>query len=817
MSRSATPALVALLLLTTSAQAQQPQSPAAPSPLIANSVTQGVAAPTVADDDDDGDDEAKPAAAAAPPPFSLPPSANGIEVFEPKLYDDRSLQQLLRTLSTRLSVLTGVDQAALTSRLGSVQGSSSSQMLASVSAAAMPIPGVQTTSLTGSPSVQQTNSLQTVGAPTGVTTTANNQTLTTQAANTVQTVASAPTITPGASALPTYGAPAMPTAYNVSSIDALNEEMQLSSAIIGLQLLLQGPLGDEYTPAGQGRHHVTLGFPINIETPTRYKNAVADVEISVCNSAKVRGPDAEALVEPSLQNILPQEKSYNVASLSSKAFGFGAGAVISSVVNVGGNFLFGRQTYYLVRDQDTVAMRRRGPVTPVSCAPAKARPLTFAWQFRPVLGRATVQQGMRQTFAQISLPPQKGRVTVMMQACWRRYDRKSGIAGEVIANSCAWSTPIVSSVQTEFDTTAIDGILVNDRNDGTLSTRVSGRYLPGTQVAIGDTLLGEGTPGFVNTGRYISFTAGTQILALRGARLASPDGAVKAIALPPERSLRSCWHDQASLLQARDAVDLAVYNDSQVQVSFPLSCAGNEAWRSYLRNHPYVVELNGRAFGLSDAPFRTNTSTRAAFLAPKSLLQGNFRFGLKLLYSTLDAVSYTTDPWDPTTITGVVLLSTGSDGQTTYALTGAQLSELEVMMPAGIKLKKKAATLSVFTLTSDQIKATKQLVLKPKIGPPILITLPDGGAPKEAKAKLSPHAPVGQSSTGGFTIGGTSLNQIASIAYLGKPLPFAVSADGKSATLAALPADALAVVGTVRLQVTLSDGTTQDYAFAVTP
>lgn len=100
--------------------------------------------------------------------------------------------------------------------------------------------------------------------------------------------------------------------------------MQLSYQIVNLQLLLQGALSDQYGPDSNGRRSVTFGFPISIATPEHYRGDAAEVEVSICNP----GNDTTNS-RPTLQTIIPQEKTYNVASLSGRTTGFGAGAVIA--------------------------------------------------------------------------------------------------------------------------------------------------------------------------------------------------------------------------------------------------------------------------------------------------------------------------------------------------------------------------------------------------------------------------------------------------------------------------------------------------------
>src|SRR5579859_1317693 len=270
-------------------------------------------------------------------PESRRDAGNGIFV-DVKVFNNRDLQTKLQGLSNRLGQISGIDQNSLTSRLGSIQGVTSSQFAMNLQASGLAAPSTTTTSLNSTPSVAQTAGgttstftpqtvTTTVSNATGttnqsVTTTpsntvgTSNQTVTTTPSNTVQTVTSMPVVTPTIPTLPTMNSLATPTSPMVSALDTLGEQMQLSYQIINLQLLLQGALSDEYTEKGTGKRHVTFGFPISVLTPPEYEGAVAEVEVSVCNPANMSDE-----TPPTIQTIIPQEKTYNVASIVGSSVG----------------------------------------------------------------------------------------------------------------------------------------------------------------------------------------------------------------------------------------------------------------------------------------------------------------------------------------------------------------------------------------------------------------------------------------------------------------------------------------------------------------
>jgi hypothetical protein len=798
---------------------------------------------------------------------SQPPTTggddNGIYV-DAKVYDNHTLELQLRTLSARLGQISGIDQASLISRLGSLQGASATQTAAAFQALEGASPSVGTTSLNATPSVAQTvgttttsgtpSIAQTLGATTSAatpsvvqtnnigstvtptatstsnstqtvtttvsntagttsqtitttpstTTASNNQTVTTTPSNTLQTVTTTPSVTPSVPTLPSTTPFALPSAFSTSALDTLNEQMQLSYQIINLQLLLQGALSDEYTEQGLGKRRVTFGFPIYITTPRRYKNDVAEVEVSVCN------PEGSLdKTDPTLQTIIPQEKTYNVASIVSKGVSLGAGAVVANVVNIGANYSWTHQTYYVVKEQDTVALQRASAVSAAPC-PTNGRPLTFAWQFRPVLGQKTVDQGLRSTFAQISFAPSSNapgsslKAQLSFRTCWRKFDQKTGIVGDIIPFSCRPAvnqTSRAREIATYFDTLRVDSIREHDNGDGTMTTIVGGSFPVATRVGLGETYLDESIAGFENSGQSLRFTAPLQVLALRGARLLSPDGSIKDVVLagvddepsnfnpkdnvtfvpgdfpdgtvPTDRGAPlgfryervftgfllkvpkdfdahlvfvrpRPYSSRCSLpgVQGSDRQLSAVvtpFSDNLVKVTVPLwQCIeigpiGKPAAR--------VVVLNGRVFGLSDAPFLSFSPTELSFLAPKTLLQGQTTLTLKrLFFDERYQTSYRLVPSN-VSVTGISVLST-TGGDTTFLLTGSGLTDAKLAVPDH-PTPRCCRTYMKITLSSDELASVKELVLQPNDqSAPFLITLPALAKPSEDPTDTKARYPI---------------------------------------------------------------------------
>jgi hypothetical protein len=314
-----------------------------------------------------------------------------VVVGPPKVYDDYFLQNLLSSLQSQLTSIHAVDQATLLSHIGVAQGANLNQTSAAFSVAGMPTPQVSTFSLApgvppfsyppGYTGPQAPGATAYPAYPTGVATATTPGTTTTN---------SSVTPTPPTPPTPTLAPPTI-SSLGQSSLDTYNESLQLSSEIPNTVLLLQGALSDEidHTKA-------TIGFPITVEAPSisdkDLAGAVAEVRVSLC-SIPVDEP-------PSIVTLLPQERTYNVASLVEKNLLGSAGAVLGGVINVGGGFLWSHKRYYLVQQQETVAMLDPAD-PPKGCGANKA---SFAWQIHPVLGNDFLRPGNSTAFVQFAVP-----------------------------------------------------------------------------------------------------------------------------------------------------------------------------------------------------------------------------------------------------------------------------------------------------------------------------------------------------------------------------------------------------------------------------
>jgi hypothetical protein len=480
--------------------------------------------------------------------------SNGIEVGEPKIYDDTSLKMMLDQARQRLAAINGLNESAVVSHLGAVTGSTVDQSQFGIQVGPAGLPTVATTA-TGPTTSTTTNS----GLPAGQT---SLPTSTTVATNPSQSVVT--TTTPPTSSIPTVPtglAYTPPSTMSGSALDVLNEEMQLTYETANLQLLLEGALSDRFVKNQRIiKPRTTIGFPISIQPQLRYKNAVAVVEVEVETASRNLAPDS--LPEPpSITALLPQEKTYNVAAITDRMTSIGAGAVVNAI-SIGGTWVTGRKTYYVVQDQDTVAIERPGD-------PNHPNTTSFAWEFRPVLGEQFVRGGLKQTFVQLALPilDQGCYGSIRVRTYWSQFDQKSGILKEPIADSILSRSKL--SIPHYDLTPQVDGVSYQDLGDGTVLVTVQGSFLAGTYVQLGATRF-DATKGLLVEESGLKFAAPAAALARWTAKVVSRDGKQTSVLYPlaqkPLGKLDqfSCAQDNSPKVAPAPAAPTAQIEDIQV-------------------------------------------------------------------------------------------------------------------------------------------------------------------------------------------------------------------------------------------------------------
>jgi hypothetical protein len=224
--------------------------------------------------------------------------------------------------------------------------------------------------------------------------------------------------------------------------DVLTDQMNLAYQIINLRVLNERALSDRLQN-GAARLQVVLGFQVSINPPRYAKDCVAVAEIEL----KLPGG-----VEPiSVVAMIPQEKTYNAATLSSSSDSLD-GSVVSAPWRLGAAVGRRRNNVFLHRDSDTVAFERNSGWYGAAFGLRRRKTLdralsAFGWEFRPVLGRRSVSPGARQMLAVVSLPLADTLSTtervpplkVRTRTYWRHYHRRQQTSSVVLG---PWPLPL---------------------------------------------------------------------------------------------------------------------------------------------------------------------------------------------------------------------------------------------------------------------------------------------------------------------------------------------------------------------------------------
>lgn len=731
--------------------------------------------------------------------------SNGIEVGQPKVYDDASLRMMLNATRANLAGMSGLDQGSLISALTNVSGATITQNQFGVQVGPGALPTVATTNASGTNSTTTNSQLPenntTIAGTTSTVTQPTTQTVTTMNPN--QPIPTAPSglaFTPPATVAP-------------SSLDLLNEQMQLSYEMASLQLLLEGALSDRFVASQRFvKPKVTLGFPITLRPPAAARDAVAVVEVTVKTVKNVLSDEA-----PAVTALLPREKTYNVAAMTDNTASIGAGAVIGAVA-AGGTFIRGRKTLYLVQDQDTVALQ--GPELP------NAHQTTFMWEFRPVLGEHFVRGGLKQTFVQLAMPvlstlPCFG--TVEVHTYWRKFDRRNGVTQGAIGNSLLVSNttfPIAN-----FDLTPrVGDIAYKDLGDGTVLVSVLGDFLEGTYVELGSTRY-EAGKNLVVEDSGVKFVAPMAAVARWTGRIVARTGDASDLLVPLTSKpleaidLSSCGGsapvkvpdpspgETAHVSKKRTHVEckkLAIEGEvvpvpldqtnSLLPVKVVMPAAG-DAELSQLRDS-LMIEVGGKVFGLRDAPIRREKTDHTLMLtavAPTALLVSNPEVRVFRPFWThtpgnedtcYDARKPIADVGLDSATERLVLVSVDKDGNATYILYGNGLEDATLLVPKpSITTKLDAVDhigkqrMLLVTISKNDLSTTKKLVLQKKdTQRPLVLDIPDA---KPTAPKVTVDSPVIQN-TDRLLISAENRDQIATVKMGDKALKWDKPTEDKS-------------------------------------
>jgi hypothetical protein len=584
-----------------------------------------------------------------------------------KVFDTVTLKKMLGDTATQLAAISGFNAAPINAAYGNIQGVSRDTSYLSVQATTTPLPTVSQTSsngLTGNNSTATSSStpgssstsvmlqcpngtLPTIGsgglqactgAPAGSEVTGSSSNLTTlggsqNAATTQQTTGgnftnqNGITTTSGGytgtvPSAPASTAIAPPTNVGVSSSDILAEQVQLNAQLTTLRLLLQGANSDRYvlmnSHAVATKQQTTVGFAISLDPPREYKHAVAEVRIVIVP------PDGHNGV--SIMNMLPSEKTYNVAKVTSHQNQFGAGVVVQPV-SIGANTGRSKDRVYLAKDTDTLALQYPSPLALPKKLPfpqrlhdavkgvidferlvpcngddvedtdyqASRAAIVLGWQFRPVLGADYVKGGQRQVFAQLALPAglnEEYFPTVYVQTRWRAYDSKRQVVGSVYASSCSWS--LDESGVSLLTPLRVRNLRVTDIGNGTLKLAAQGEFFsPGITVRSGP----NNVAPTVFDGRNVElFASAHDVLQAGDLSVIDPNGQARPFGIPSDPELPDkCGLEGASLIAIP-------YPDGNSRVTLDLTLGSSFDLNTDGIPQPLVL-VGNQVFGLQETPF----------------------------------------------------------------------------------------------------------------------------------------------------------------------------------------------------------------------
>jgi len=710
--------------------------------------------------------------------------AKGITVGTPKVYDDALLQQMLNDAMSKLSSLQSFDQGSITSHFGAVTGANLTTSSFGVNIQGSPIPGQSIVS-NGATNTTQTTTPSSTGSGSTVV-----QSVGQPVQNVTTTV---PQLNPPTATAPTPSS-SLPTSFSVSASDILNEQMQLTAEISGLRLLLEGSITDRVVTIGPSqfvRPRLTLGFPIAITPLKDYKDAVAVVEVEVTPQGQLK-PGEKVVVTA----LLPREKTYNIAALTDKNVSLGGG-LVTGAVGGAAQWIFSHKTYYLVKDQDTLALTY----------PAAADGADFAWQFRPVLGEHYVRSALKQTFVQLSFPsPQTEAVfgRVRVRTYWCKYDRAHNLVTDVVPGTLQeayrdWEAPRVD-LPTTPESFSVDDL--EDQGNGNMIVTLPGHFLTGTAVRVGTTILSAGSTGFTYDLTRIRFMASIADLATKRVAVIGRDGGETRLHFTGKD-----FDDPAGAIQI-SSPKVTSLDDSNSVLAFDLSNTAD------LGVIPVVVLIGGQAFGFRDAPIvRTGSPlSHISLVVPTSLITAVREVTVTPLFATQryrDKAKVTLPVFDPSS-QGEKLTLVAQADKITLLLNGSRLSGAAVISPAGATLRaigrpEDADTMQVLELSADDAKNYKEILLQRPRERPVPVAIP-ALTPAQPPA---PPAPKERVTVGAdeATVTGDGLSHLLTVSWRGNAVQWTPLPDGKSVRLTGLrTVGVTAVAGTQALDFGMKSG-----------
>lgn len=725
---------------------------------------------------------------------------NGIYVQSYKVLDDRSLAQKLQVAEAGLANLRFFDQTTLSSAIGSLQGAN-----------------LTSTSISGSVVAKPTASLDTVTT----TNTAADNSITSSVVETEKNPSNAPqppTITQPSSVF------AAPSGFRLSAQDLLSEQLSLTYQVTNLRTLLERAVSDRRVNANYinsdgstiqtsgTKTIVALGFDISVKNFNEYKDAVAEVQLEISNKgAKQTIAGKEIYTEtydqkPSLMMLLPKEKTYNVATITKDSKSFSLGASVQ-VLNVGVAAEKKTETLYLVRDNDTSSFGSDPLKSDAieDCPAGSDKSLSFGWQFKPVLGRKSVEPGSRQVIALVALPNDERSEyigTVRVKTQWYKYNKKSKTVGDPIGEAgyqCLEDLKISKVKDTEDALKPKLTIPPIWRNIGSGLAEVSlngYNFLPPTNIMIGDTILNTSQPTMTQTGENdIRFVLPIQKLAMASdIYISSLYGGSQPIRQPLlENDAIKSEMGWGYKIDSITATTKDGQNATLAIKILPLVSGKSPTLNDDI--HKSLLIIGDQVFDTNSLKIIDEAGTDAKIVTvsvPFQLAESAKKVTIKDIFWGPDYSS--TFPIDLASVFTAKKLDVISSNAnaTRLAITGSNFADDTVVFVDGKEYSVsqnssnfKRLTPSLIELKLDitpaDLKNIKQIFVVKNNS--IFVSLSTSSKPEELKAEITKAGLITEGETKEIKLEGTGLNNVSYVLFANERLLFTPSSDGKSGNL----------------------------------
>jgi hypothetical protein len=234
----------------------------------------------------------------------------------------------------------------------------------------------------------------------------------------------------------------------------------------------------------------------------------------------------------------------------------------------------------------------------------------------------------------------------------------------------------------------------------------------------------------------------------------------------------------------QDSLKIETVDETNSRLTLRVNEAGQETKRP-----PRVIVIGPRVFGYSDAPILRKGDTLAA-VVPNSLLSSSPEVRVQILFPQRGCISEPVAALKPLSPERLAVLERG-DRATRFLLSGKNLRGIHVVSPEGVRIEEIGTpsdpdTLVSLTLTADQLKANKQVMLQRQNKPPFLVAIPDLDPKKPDPPKAKARVNVNEDEA---VIEGDGMKDLVKVTFKKREITSKeIAGDGKSVRLAGLQA-----------------------------